>query len=764
MVGKRAVSFVMILGVLAGLCSAIFAPSPASAAIVTFTKVSAGYDHTCAISSGGAVYCWGSNSFGQLGNGNNTDSNTPILVSGLTSGATAISAGSRHTCVIVNGAAKCWGLNLWGQLGIDFGANPRVPTQVVGLTANVSSISAGNQHSCAVQASALLCWGDNFWGQLGDPSVVSRNVPGIVSGQASGVVSVSAGDQHSCARILISDARCWGNNNSGQAGSSSVNIATVPVTPTGLTSGVTRVAAGSRHSCAIVNNGAMCWGDAVGGALGVLFAIGPQPVPQQVTGLASGVTDISTGYLNSCAVVSGSAKCWGFNGDGALGDGTTSNRNTAVQVVGLTSGVTNITINGSATKTHACAIANGSIYCWGSNASGQLGTGSNTPALTPQPILVENGQSFVAVAQPIRMLDTRESTPIAVGTTRDLAIAGSFGVPANATAVALNIAAVAPQGAGHLRIFPTGTPLPTASVLNFAAGKNTPNHVIVKLGGGGVTTYAGNTTNVIIDLAGYFIDDTVGDPAVEDRYNPVSTPTRIYDQTIPGAVAGNPSASSVDITVVGRGGVPTSVGGAAPSVVAVNIGALNPVGTGHLRVFPTGAPLPNASTHNFVPGDSRTNLVMVRTSASGKITVYNASNGPVTVTVDTVGYFGLTGMGVRALDPIRPLDTRIPAGSPPLAAGAFVEVAVRGFGGVPNTLDVKAIVVNVAAVNPSDLGSVNVGPSGANAALASFTHPANENVANLVIVPIGSDGKIRLFNNSAGTTHLIVDITGYITN
>jgi alpha-tubulin suppressor-like RCC1 family protein len=762
---RRLISMGLVAGVFGALCAAMVAPTPASAAPISFTKISAGYEHTCAISSGGAVYCWGENGFGQLGNDTTNDSSTPVLANGITSGATAITAGGSHSCAIVNGGARCWGLNGWGQLGIEFGTIPIAPGQVSGLTANVSSISAGERHTCAVQSSALLCWGSNWDGQLGIPGSGNRDTPGVVPGEESGVLSVSAGASHTCARILISDARCWGDNFQGQLGNNTYNDSSFPVTPVGLTSGVTGVSAGFQHSCAMVNNGAQCWGNAMGGALGVQFAVVSVPTPQQVLGLTSGVTDISTGYLNSCAVVSGSAKCWGFNGEGAVGDGTTTNRNTPVQVSGLTTGVTDITINGSNLRTHACAIANGNIFCWGSNQSGQLGIGSPVAEfLTPQQVFVDNGQNFVAVPAPVRMLDTRLTTVIDSGTIRDLTVAGQFGVPANATAVALNIAAVSPRGAGHLRIFPTGTPTPNASVLNFGAGKNTPNHVIVKLGAGGqISTYAGNTTDVIIDLAGYFVNDTAGaggTPTVGDRYTQVTNPRRILTQTLPGAVAGNPAASSVDVSVAGSGGIP-SAGGVA-RVVAINIGALNPVGTGHLRVFPTGTALPNASTHNFVAGDSRTNLVMVRTSTNGRVTVYNASSGPVTVTVDTVGYFGATGLGLTPVDPVRPLDTRMPAGAAPIAPGAFVEVQIRGFNGVvPNNTDVKSVIVNVAAVNPSASGSVNVGPSGSNAALASFTHPANENVANLVIARIGNDGKIRLHNNSAGTTHLIVDITGY---
>jgi hypothetical protein len=347
------------------------------------------------------------------------------------------------------------------------------------------------------------------------------------------------------------------------------------------------------------------------------------------------------------------------------------------------------------------------------------------------------------------------------GAIQNLSIAGTApGIPADATAVSLNIAAVSPLGAGHLRVFPTGTPLPNASVLNFAAGKNTPNHVMVKVGvGGQISIYAGNTTNVIVDINGYFISAQTDN----DQYVPVTSPTRILTTVVPGAVAGNPEASIVDVPVLGQGGIPLTANGHGVTTVAVNVGAINPTAAAHLRVFPKttpGAPIPNASTHNFVAGDSRMNLVIVETG-TGSIRVYNASAGPVTVTVDTVGWFQPVGLGFKPVDPVRPIDTR---GAPPIAAGDFREVQIRGFGDVPDSLDVKAVVVNVAAVTPSDTGSIDVGPSGANPILPSFTHPANENVANLVIVPVGADGKIRVRNNSTGTSHVIVDITGYFTD
>jgi sugar lactone lactonase YvrE len=376
------------------------------------------------------------------------------------------------------------------------------------------------------------------------------------------------------------------------------------------------------------------------------------------------------------------------------------------------------------------------------------------------------GDVFVPV--PVsRLLDTRLAGSggiVAVGSTRDLTVVGGA-VPADATAVALNVAAVTPLAAGHLRVFPAGEALPNASVLNFAVGKNTPNHVIVKVGAAGaISMYAGNTTHVIVDINGYFTNTAAG-----STYVPVATRTRLTTVVLAGAVVGNPAASSVDVVVAGVGG-----NGADTVTVAVDIAASNPAAAAHLRVFPAGSALPIASTHNFVAGDSRMNMVLVNPGAGGAITVYNASGGTVTVTVDTVGYFHPGGgLAFKPVTPIRPLDTRVvsgPTGGAPVAAGSFVDVPINGFVGVvsnlpsvPNLPSVRAVVVNVAAVNPTATGSADIGPSLLTPTLPWFTHPANENVANLAIIPIGPDGKIRVVNNSAGTSHFIVDITGYLT-
>ena len=260
----------------------------------------------------------------------------------------AIAVGDFHTCALNSaGGVQCWGYNFYGQLGDGTNTSPRLlPVDVSGLTSGVKAISAaGGHHSCALtDGGAVWCWGFNGNGELGDGSVSSYAAsPVEVSGLTSGVTAISAGGDnpaagHACAVTSAGGLKCWGFNGHGELGDGSTTNRSTPVDVTGLTSGVVAVAAGRDHTCALTSGGAVkCWGNNSKGQIGDGTSGNQRLTPVAVSGLASGVASISAGDYVTCVVTTaGGAKCWGENGDGQIGDGTQLERHTPVNVSGLT--------------------------------------------------------------------------------------------------------------------------------------------------------------------------------------------------------------------------------------------------------------------------------------------------------------------------------------------------------------------------------------------------------------------------------------------
>ena len=252
---------------------------------------------------------------------------------------------------------------------------PRPETASANPLADIESISAGEVHTCAVVDGAAMCWGDNFYSQVGDGTTINRNVPTTVIGLGSGIAAVSGGGLHSCAVTTSGGVKCWGYNMFGQLGDGTAIDRSTPVDVVGLSSGVSAVAAGGFHTCALLTAGGMkCWGLNGAGQLGDGTNTA-RLTPANVVGLPGAVADIVTSVFFTCARTSaGAALCWGHNKDGALGDGSTTDRSSPVGVSGLASGVAEISAGSAGTTVSACALTTaGGVKCWGRNTFGQLG-------------------------------------------------------------------------------------------------------------------------------------------------------------------------------------------------------------------------------------------------------------------------------------------------------------------------------------------------------------------------------------------------------
>ena len=355
----------------------------ASSTSVRPNLVTGGQYHTCTLTTSGGVMCWGENSNGQLGDNTTTQRTTPVNVSGLTGGVSAISAGAKHTCALTTGGGvKCWGLNSTGQLGDNSITQRNTPVDVSGLTSGVTAIATGDFHTCALTTGGgVKCWGDNSNGQLGDNSTTQRNAPVDVSGLTSGVTAITAGGNHSCALLATGGVKCWGRNAQGQLGDGTTTQRTTPVDVSGLTSGVAYISAGYRHTCArLTNSTAKCWGQNTNGQLGDGTTT-QRNAPVDVSGLGNEVAGIRAGGLHTCARLnSGAMKCWGLNDNGQLGDGTTVERHAPVTVSGVTSGAVSMGMG----RSHSCIRLSGNaLKCWGSNSDGQLSQTGITYSTTP---------------------------------------------------------------------------------------------------------------------------------------------------------------------------------------------------------------------------------------------------------------------------------------------------------------------------------------------------------------------------------------------
>ena len=361
--------------------------------------LSVGLDSACAITTSGGLMCWGNNDYGNLGDNTYLDRTSPVAVSGLTSGVTAVAVGEYHTCALTSaGAVKCWGFNDRGQLGDGTTTLRTTPVAVSGLSSGVTAITAGEYHTCALMtAGGVKCWGANtdsqlgLGGGLGSPawSLTPQNVSGLTSG----VSTISAGGTNTCALTTAGGVKCWGDNQYSQLGNGlAPTDSSTPQDVTGLTSGVSDIALGKWHACVrTTDNNVKCWGSNSGRLGNNSDSDSQSPVTVHTSSSSTAplgsVSAVAAGGYHSCVVLADSGvKCWGANGHGQVGDGSTTKRSTPVDVRESTSSSVPLTgVSAIATGLNfTCALMNsGEVKCWGNGGNGQLGAGNTSTFNAP---------------------------------------------------------------------------------------------------------------------------------------------------------------------------------------------------------------------------------------------------------------------------------------------------------------------------------------------------------------------------------------------
>jgi alpha-tubulin suppressor-like RCC1 family protein len=377
---------------------AVTAQGSSTELLTDTVAVSAGENHSCALKTGGSVVCWGDNQYGQLGDGTTTTRTVSAVVSSLTDAVT-LTTGGNHTCAVKkDGSVVCWGRNIEGELGNGSITTTQVtPTLVIGLTDTLVQLSAGYYHTCAVgKAGGMVCWGRNSEGQLGNTSITqTQTTPASVIGLTDTVTQLSAGRYHTCAVGKTGGVVCWGWNASGQLGNGSLTQTATPTPVIGLTDTVAQLSTGGNHTCAVgkTDGGVVCWGNNGAGQLGNGTTL-TQAVPTVAVGSTGTILQLRAGQSHTCVVkTDGSVVCWGDNSSGQLGNGTTTTYLTPTAVIGLPDTVVQL----SAGWNHTCSIGktDGGVVCWGLNSNGQLG-GSATinTSVKPRPTAVLGGSIF----------------------------------------------------------------------------------------------------------------------------------------------------------------------------------------------------------------------------------------------------------------------------------------------------------------------------------------------------------------------------------
>ncbi len=694
-----------------------------------------------------------------------------------------ISAGDSHTCALLaNSSVKCWGWSGAGALGVPdpvgdtAGEVATMAAVDLGAGRTATAISAGSAHTCAVlDSGAVKCWGDNTYGQLGigttenmgdDADEMGDALPSVDLGAGRTATAIAAGGDFTCATLDNGAVKCWGYNAQGQLGQGTTDpLGDEPgemgdaLAPIALGAGrtVTALATGADHACATFTDGAVrCWGRNIYGNLGIgdAFDRGGDPVdmaalPDVTLPNGARAAGVTAGDSFTCVVLAtGRVTCFGAGAEGQIGNGD------------------DVNIGDQPDEDGDDLV----LVDLGPGAGGLVGP-VDPPA--PPPAALDAAGRFVPL-EPVRLFDTRagETAPGPkglVGPDASVAvqIAGVGGVPADAIAVVMNLVVTNTTSPGFVTAYPTGADRPAASSINIGAGGQTrPNLVTVPLGTGGtVSLYSLAAVDLIGDVAGYFVDQDVA--VAPGRFVAV-TPQRLVDTRAaepgPGPKGKLAAGVSIDVDVLGVGDIPAT----GVAAIVVNLTGTDSDAPGFLTAYPAGGPVPGTSTVNLsAAGTTAPNLAIVPLGTAGTISIYSSHGAHALA--DVTGY--ITDATAVAVDrglfvpfaPERVFDTRAdqtPAGPKGyVAAGASITTQFGGTGNVPAA--VGGVVVNVTGID-SPPGFVTVWPTGQarpQASTLNFVEVPADTRANGAWLPVGTGGRLDLFTLTS--SHLLADVSGY---
>lgn len=397
--------------------------------------------------------------------------------------------------------------------------------------------------------------------------------------------------------------------------------------------------------------------------------------------------------------------------------------------------------------------------------AGQAAPPSGQTEATSVPLTAPTAAPGTAVSiTPTRFLDTRTSSGnLVAGGSVNIQVAGVNGVPADASAVVMNLTVTGPTwpyfflSFGYVTAYASGTNQPNASTVNFAAGQTVANLAVVPVGADGKITVQNfspfATVNVIADVSAYFQGGT---SYVAGAFEPLASPTRFLDTRTSSKVG---PGGSVSFQAGGVNGIPADA-----AAVVMNLTVTEPTSYGFVTAHPSGSLNPNASNVNYMAQQTIPNLTVVPLGPDGKVTLSNTSSGSVQLIADVAGYFRGGAAGVAGasgtISPTRFLDTRTSAG--PVAGFGTVSFQVAGANGVP--ANVAGVWVNLTVTEAQGDGYLTGYASGT-------PRPGTSNlnygwswktVANMAYLPVGADGKVTVANMSNGTTQIIADVSGYV--